>query len=93
MKASKGTSKNQANVIATYDVVVDAKKRVSLRGAKVKHFHVKALSDGRYLLEPRVLVPPEVVPPRVLKMLNASAENLKKGKVSKPVNLPSLDED
>ena len=89
----KQDRKTDATVVSQYDAAVDAKKRISLRGTKVKHFHVKALSDGRYLLEPRVLVPPEAVSPRALKMLDESVANLKKGRVSPPIDLPDLGED
>jgi hypothetical protein len=53
-------------------VAADAKKRISLRNAKTKYFHVQALSNGSYLLEPRVLVPPQAVSTRSLKMLDKS---------------------
>jgi hypothetical protein len=39
------------------------------------------------LLEPRVLVPPQAVSPRVLKMLDQSAENFKNGVASPPIDL------
>lgn len=89
----KKTLKTDATVVSQYDAVVNAKKPISLRGTKVKHFHVKALSDGRYVLEPRVLVPPEAISPRALKMLERSVTNLKKGRVSLPIDLPDLGED
>ncbi len=76
-----------------YDVVVDAKKRISLRGAKAKYYHVRMLSDGSYLLEPRVLVPPAAVSVRTLKMLARSSANLKKGRASAPIDLSALAED
>jgi len=74
-------------VVNDYDVAADAKNRISLRGAKAKYFHVKALSNGTYVLEPRVLVPPDAIPAKTLKMLNRSVANLKKGKVSAPIDL------
>jgi len=74
-------------VVANYDVAADAKKRVSLRNAKTKYFHVKALSNGCFLLEPRVLVPPQAVSVRSLKMLDRSVASLKKGLASAPVDL------
>jgi len=49
------------DILEQYDVAADAKKRISLRGAKTKYFHVKALSNGYFLLEPRVLVPPQAI--------------------------------
>jgi hypothetical protein len=74
-------------VLDQYDVAADAKKRVSLRNSKTKYFHVQALSNGCYLLEPRVLVPPQAVPRRTLKMLEQSVTNLKKGLASPPIDL------
>ena len=84
-KRSKG--KQDITVLLDYDVAADAKNRISLRGAKAKYFHVLALSNGSYMLEPRVLVPPDAVPARTLKMLNRSVANLKKGKGSPPIDL------
>lgn len=74
-------------VVEEYDVAADAKKRISLRRTKTKYFRVRALSNGAYLLEPRVLVPPQAVSARVLKMLDESAANLKKGIASPPIDL------
>lgn len=74
-------------VLQEYDVAADVKKRISLRGATAKYFHVRALSNGAYVLEPRVLVPPHTISPRTLKMLDQSAANLKKGLASVPIDL------
>ena len=74
-------------VVEHYDVASDAKKRISLRNAKTKYFHVKALSNGCYLLEPRVLVPPQAIPARTRKMLEKSVANLKQGIASAPIDL------
>lgn len=80
-------------VVADYDVAADAKKRISLRNAKTKYFHVQALSNGSYLLEPRVLVPPQAVSARSLKMLDKSVASLKKGQAAAPVDLSAFSED
>ncbi|MBI4028480.1 MAG: hypothetical protein HY360_26070 [Verrucomicrobia bacterium] len=80
-------------VVEDYDVAADAKKRISLRGAKTKYFHVKAFSNGFYLLEPRVLVPPQAISTRSLKMLDKSVGNLRKGLVSAPIDLTAFIED
>jgi len=80
-------------VIERHDVAADAKKRISLRNAKTKYFHVKALSNGCYLLEPRVLVLPQAVPARTLKMLDQSVASLKKGLASPPIDLTPFQED
>jgi hypothetical protein len=70
--------KQRLTVVENYDVAADAKKRISLRNAKTKYFHVQALSNGSYLLEPRVLVSPQVISARSLKRLDQSAAGLKK---------------
>ena len=70
--------KQRLTVVEDYDVAADAKKRISLRSAKTKYFHVKALSNGCFLLEPRVLVSPQSISARSLKMLDKSAASLKK---------------
>ena len=85
--------KDGVTVLRQYDVAADAKKRISLRGATAKYYHVRALSNGAYTLEPRVLVPPHAVSARALKMLDASAANLKKGRASAPIDLSPFAEE
>ena len=87
---TKPKSKRQLTVVERYDVAADAKKRINLRNAKTKYFHVKALSNGCYVLEPRVLVSPEAISPRTLKMMDKSAANLKKGLASAPIDLSAF---
>ncbi len=87
--SNRSKGKKDVTVLLDYDVAADAKNRISLRGANTKYFHVLALSNGSYMLEPRVLVPPDTLPARTLKMLNRSVANLKKGKVTPPIDLSS----
>jgi hypothetical protein len=79
--------KGDRTVLNQYDVAADAKKRISLRGATAKYFHVRALSDGCFVLEPRMLVPPSAISARIRKMLDHSAVNMKKGRASAPIDL------
>jgi hypothetical protein len=44
--------------VKEYDARIDVKKRVTLRGARYNHYHVHEYSDGRIVLEPRVLAAP-----------------------------------
>jgi hypothetical protein len=74
-------------IAAEYDVAADDKKRISLRNATPKYFHVKALTNGCFLLEPRLLVAPEAIPSRTRRRLEPSAANLRKGRASAPVDL------
>jgi len=79
--------RKRVTVVRNYDVAADAKNRISLRGAKTKYFHVMALSNGSFLLEPRVLVAPDKIPERTRKMLESSVASLKRGKASAPIDL------
>ena len=74
-------------VVEQYDVAADAKKRISLRNSTTKYFNIRAFSNGCYLLEPRVLVPPQALPKRVRNMLDQSVASLKKGVASPPIDL------
>jgi hypothetical protein len=85
--------RTDVTVVEEYDIAADAKRRISLRGAKTKYFRVRMLSDGSFLLEPRVLVPLRAVSARVLKMLDQSAENFKKGLASQPIDLTPFRQD
>lgn len=85
LKSSK--TKKKITILRDYNIAADAKNRISLRGAKAKHFHVKALSNGCFVLEPRILVDPTAIPERTLKMLDRSVAALKKGKASLPIDL------
>ena len=82
MTLERPKQKQRLTVVENYDVAADAKKRISLRSAKTKYFHVKALSNGCFLLEPRVLVSPQAISARSLKMLDKSVANLKRGLAS-----------
>ena len=78
----RSKQKQRLTVVENYDVAADAKKRIGLRNAKTKYFHVKALSNGCFLLEPRVLVSPQAISSRSLKRLDKSVASLKRGLAS-----------
>ena len=82
--------RQRLTVVEDYDVAADAKRRISLRKTKTKYFHVKALSNGCFYLEPRVLVPPQAISARSLRMLDKSVANLKKGLSSAPIDLAAF---
>lgn len=77
----------KANIIKEYDAHIDMKKRITLRGAGAEYYAVRMFNDGHIMLEPRVLVAPESVSKRTLKMMDMAANNFKDGKVSAPINL------
>ena len=76
-----------ATVVKEYDAHLDMKKRVTLRGAEAEYYAVRMFDDGRIVLEPRVLVPPDMVSKRTLRVLDKAAKNFKKGTVSEPIDL------
>ena len=82
--------RSRGTVVDDYDVAADAKNRISLRGARTKFFHVRALPNGCYVLEPRVLVPPQAVSARSLKTLDKSVAQLKRGLASSPIDLSAF---
>jgi hypothetical protein len=71
--------------VKEYDARIDVKKRVTLRGARYNHDHVREYSDGRIELEPRILAAPFEVSSKELAQMDSSMKNLKKGKASKPL--------
>lgn len=85
MNQRKG--KREHVVTNQYDVIADVKNRISLRGASSKYFHVRAFSNGCYVLEPRILTKPQGLSDRSLKMIDQSVANLLRGKSSSPIDL------
>ena len=82
--------KRKSAVIGQYDTTSDAKNRISLRGSKSKYFHVKAFSNGCYILEPRLLIKPTDISDRTLKMLEQSVSHFKRGMASPPIDLSAF---
>jgi hypothetical protein len=75
-----------------YDAKMDAKHRLTIRGAKYEHYHVKEYADGRIELEPRVLVNPFEISKRTLSAMDQSMKNFEKGSVSDPLDLSEFAE-
>ncbi len=48
-------------VVRNYDVHIDSKKRVTLRGAAYHYYNVKEYENGCIMLEPRELVAPTAI--------------------------------
>lgn len=78
--------------VKDYDAKVDSKKRITLRNAPFDYYHVEEYSDGRIILEPRVLEAPFEVSANTLSMMDASMQNLSKGKVSDAVDLSDFED-
>jgi len=74
-------------VIKEYDAKLDNKNRLTIRGAKFDHYRVRELSDGKIELSPQVLIEADQISENTLEMIGKSVANLKKGKVSEPIDL------
>lgn len=75
------------SVVKDYDVHIDAKKRVTLRGAKYQYYNVKEYENGCILLQPRELTTPESISARTLNDMDQAIRNFRMGNVSEPVDL------
>jgi len=74
-------------IVREYDAHLDSKGRITLREAASEYYAVKVYENGRVMLEPRVLVPLELVSKKALKTLDQAARHFKKGKASAPIAL------
>ena len=70
-----------------YDVHIDSKKRVTLRGANYHYYNVKEYENGCIILEPRELSVPKDISVRTLKDMDEAIANFKTGMVSEPSTL------
>ena len=74
-------------VVKNYDVHIDSKKRVTIRGARYQYYHVREYDNGCIMLEPRELAVPEEISSRTLSDMDNAIRNFKLGQVSNPVDL------
>ena len=70
-----------------YNVHLDSKKRVTLRGALYQYYNVKEYENGCIMLEPRKLTVPDTISARTLKDMDKAISNYKQGYVSDPIDL------
>lgn len=73
--------------VKNYDVHIDSKKRVTLRGARYQYYNVREYDNGCIMLEPRELTIPEEISSRTLADMDQAMHNFKHGQVSDPVDL------
>ena len=72
--------------LRNYDVHIDSKKRVTLRGAKYHYYNVREFENGCIILEPRELSVPRDISVRTLKDMDRAISNFKSGIVSEPID-------
>jgi hypothetical protein len=73
-----------------YDAKIDSKKRLTIRGARTRHYHVTEYEDGTVELSPRELIHPDEISRRTLQMMDQAMENMKEKTVSKPIDMETL---
>lgn len=73
--------------IKDYNVHIDSKKRVTLRGARYQYYNVKEYDNGCIMLEPRELTVPHTISAKTLKDMDRAISNYKSGNVSDPIDL------
>lgn len=73
--------------VKNYDVHIDSKKRVTLRGARYQYYNVREYDNGCIILEPRELTIPEEISSRTLSSMDQATRYFKLGQVSVPVDL------
>ena len=83
----KGEIIMEASVVVDYTAHLDAKHRLTLRGAKYDYYQVKEYENGCIVLEPRELVVPKEISKKALAMMDESIRNYKADKVSEPIDL------
>lgn len=81
------------SLVKEYEAKLDSKHRITIRGSEYQYFQVKQYGDGHLELLPRVLVDPKEISKNTLKMMDKSVENLRKGKISEPINFDSIKKD
>ena len=77
--------------IRNYEARVDAKGRITLRGATYSNYNVRLFENGCFLIEPRELVVPEGISASSLAALDKAVENFRAGKVSSEIDLSDFD--
>ena len=75
-----------------YNVHLDNKKRVTLRGALYQYYNVKEYENGCIMLEPRELTVPDTISARTLKDMDKAISNYKQGYVSDPIDLSDFEQ-
>ena len=77
----------EAAIRTNYNAHLDAKKRLTLRGASHEYYNVKEYDNGCIVLEPRELTVPESISARTLEDMDRAISNFKMGEVSPAVDL------
>ena len=73
--------------VKDYTVHIDAKKRITLRGAMYQYYNVKEYDNGCIMLEPRELTVPDTISSKTLEDMDKAISNFKMENVSEAIDL------
>jgi len=79
------------DAVRNYDVHLDAKNRITLRGVNYRNYNVRVFGNGCIIMEPRILTVPDTISARTLSDMDRAVENFKAAAVSDAVDLSDFD--
>ena len=77
--------------VRSYDVHLDAKNRITLRGAGYANYNVRMYENGCIILEPRIMTAPDTISARTLAEMDQAVANFRSGTVSAAIDLQDFD--
>lgn len=83
----------KSGVVKEYTTKIDSKNRITIRDAQFVNYKVSVYDDGRVLLNPRVLIDPNEISEKSLKMLDKSVKNFKEDRASKQIKIDEFNWD
>ena len=78
------------DIVREYDLKADSKRRVTLRSSEYTYYHAREFEDGRILLEPRELRPPEFLSARTLAQMDEAIRRVEAGEVGDEFDLDEV---
>jgi hypothetical protein len=81
-----------AEVIKEYDLKTDSKRRVTLRSSEYTYYRAREFDDGRILLEPRELRPPESLSRMTLGHMDEAIRRMDAGEVGEEFDLREVED-
>lgn len=82
---------NATSPTKEYDAHLDSKKRLTVRGARTRYYHVTEYEDGSVTMSPRTLIHPDEISRRTLEMMDKAVQNMNDGEASTPVDMQELE--
>ena len=81
-----------SEVVREYDLKTDSKRRLTLRSSEYTYYHAREFEDGRILLEPRELRPPETLSRMTLGHMDEAIRRMDAGEVGEEFDLSEVED-